>query len=177
MSIAVLAAFGYRLLVAAAPPATRRIVLPFVATLLLAEYRVTLALAPYPNTPPEVYRMLAAQPRGVVLECPAPRVDALPGNDARYTYMSTFHWFPLVNGYSGIYPVSYLRRLERLREFPGETSIRQMRADGVTYIIVHASGYSDWEFSQIATHLRASGMAELGTYSDGIAPAALFRAP
>jgi hypothetical protein len=91
--------------------------------------------------------------------------------------MSTFHWFPLVNGYSGVYPPSYVNRLERLRDFPGDTSIWQMRADGVKYVIVHASGYSEAELAQIRARLAAAGMAELGTYSDGVAPATLFRSP
>jgi hypothetical protein len=177
MFVAVLAAYGYRLLVAAASPATRRVVLAVVALALLAEYRVALALVPYPGAPPELYRVLAAQPRGLVLECPAPRVDALPGDDARYAYMSIFHWFPLVNGYSGVYPPSYLRRLEQLRDFPGDTSIRQIQTDGVKYVIVHASGYAEADFSEIRARLRAVGMAEVGTYSDGVARAVLFRTP
>jgi hypothetical protein len=174
MFVALLSAYGYRLLVCGRSPLTRRTVLGIVALALLAEYRVTLTLVPYPNTPPEVYRVLGAQPRGVVLECPAPHVDALPGDDARYAYMSTFHWFPLVNGYSGVYPPSYLHRLERLSHFPDDTSIEQMRADGVQYVIVHASRYSGTELAQIRTRLGAAGMAELGTYSDGVAPATLF---
>jgi hypothetical protein len=88
--------------------------------------------------------------------------------------MSTFHWFPLVNGYSGVYPPSYLNRLERLRHFPDDASIEQMQADGVRYVIVHASRYSGTELAQIRTRLGAAGMAELGTYSDGVAPATLF---
>jgi hypothetical protein len=175
MSVAVLAAYGYRLIVTARSPTARRAVFAIVVLALLVEYRVTLTLAPYPNAAPELYRILGAQPRGVVLECPVPHVDALPGNDARYAYMSTFHWFPLVNGYSGVYPPSYLHRLERLRDFPGEASIRQMRTDGVQYVIVHTAGYSETELVQITMRFRAVGMAELGTYSDGAAPATLYR--
>jgi len=175
MFLAVLSAYGYRAIVAARSPAVRRTVLAIVAAALIAEYRVNVALAMYPNTPPEVYRTLAAQPPGVLLEYPVPRVDALPGDDARYAYMSTFHWFPLVNGYSGVYPLSYLNRLSRLRSFPDDVSLEQMRADRVRFVIVHASGYSETEFARIRARLAAAGMAELGTYSDGAAPATLFR--
>ena len=98
---------------------------------LIAEYHVAFELAAYANTAPPVYRILAHQPRGVVAEFPVPRADALPGDDAEYAYMSTFHWFPLVNGYSGIYPPSYLARLEQLAGFPDDRSIRQLRRDGV----------------------------------------------
>jgi hypothetical protein len=177
MFVSVLSAYGYRALVAARSPAARRVLLAIVALALSAEYRVTVALAMYPNTPPEVYRILGTQPRGILLEYPVPRADALPGDDARYAYMSTFHWFPLVNGYSGVYPPSYLNRLARLRGFPDDESLAQMRADRVTFVIVHTSGYSEAELARIRTRLAAAGMAELGTYSDGAAPAALFRSP
>jgi hypothetical protein len=175
MFVALLAAYGYRLLVAALSPAARRAVLGVVALMLLTEYHVTLTFVPYPNSAPEVYRVLQAQPRGVVLEVPPPRANALPGDDARYAYLSVFYWFPIVNGYSGFYPSSYIARLERLRNFPDDASIRQIRADNVKYVIVHASGYSESDLSHITARLRAIGMAELGTYSDGIASAAIFR--
>jgi hypothetical protein len=177
MFVAVLAAYGYQLLVARWPPLKRRAVLAIVGVLLLVEYRASPALEPYVSSAPPLYRALAGQPRGVVLELPVPRVNEMPGDEARYAYLSTFCWFPLVNGYSGFFPASYLERLDRLRHFPDERSLRQIRADGVTYVIVHASGYSDIELSQITARLRALGMAELGTYSDGVAPATLFRAP
>jgi hypothetical protein len=177
MFVAVLAAYGYQLLVARWSPPKRRAMLAVVGVLLLVEYRASPALEPYVSSAPPLYRALAGQPRGVVLELPVPRVNEMPGDEARYAYLSTFYWFPLVNGYSGFFPASYLERLDRLRHFPDERSLRQIHADGVKYVIVHASGYSEIELSQISARLRALGMAELGTYSDGVAPAILFRAP
>jgi hypothetical protein len=176
MFVAVLAAYGYRLLVSGQPRTVRRAVLAVATIVLLAEYRVTFALAPYPNAAPEIYGVLAMQPRGVVLELPVPHVDALPGDEGRYAYASTFHWFPLVNGYSGVYPASYLARLERLRDFPGEASLRQIQIDGVRYVVVHHAGYSEAERSRIWEGLAGIGMAELGTFSDGAGSATLFRA-
>jgi hypothetical protein len=176
MFAAVLAAYGYRLLVSAQPRAVRRAALVVATIVLLAEYRVTFVLTPYPNSAPEIYRVLAMQPRGVVLELPVPHVDALPGDEAHYAYSSTFHWFPLVNGYSGVYPPSYLARLERLRDFPGEASLRQIQADGVRYVVVHHASYSEVERSRVRKGLAAIGMAELGTFPDGAGPATLYRA-
>jgi hypothetical protein len=176
MFVAVLAAYGYRLLVSAQPRAVRRAVLAVTTIVLLAEYRVTFGLMPYPNRAPEIYRVLAMQPRGVVLELPVPHVEALPGDEAHYAYSSTFHWFPLVNGYSGVYPPSYLARLERLRDFPGEASLRQIQADGVRYVVVHQAEYSEAERSHVREGLAAIGMAELGTFPDGAGAATLYRA-
>ena len=101
---------------------------------LLVEYHVTFPLTRYPNTVPPIYRILAHQPRGIVAEFPAPRADALPGHDAEYAYMSTFHWLPLVNGYSGVYPQSYLARLDRLLAFPDARALAQLRRDNVAYV-------------------------------------------
>ena len=45
-----------------------------------------------------------------------PRIELLPAHDARYAYMSIFHWKRLVNGYSGYYPPSYLARMHAARD-------------------------------------------------------------
>jgi hypothetical protein len=176
MFLGVLAAFGYHAIVASRSPAFRRALVIFLVLGLLVEYRVTLGLAAYPNEAPAIYRVLARQPRGVVAEFPVPRVDALPGDDAKYAYMSTFHWFPLVNGYSGIYPRSYLSRLERLRTFPDETSMTQLRRDGVRYVIVHGSSFTAPAFSELRARLRDGGaLTELGSFDDWDGPAVLYQ--
>jgi hypothetical protein len=177
MFVAVLAAYGYRIVVSAQPSTVRRLVLLAVAGFLLAEYHVTLTFSPYANEAPMLYRALAAQPRGLVIEFPVPRADSLPGDDAQYAYMSTFHWFPLANGYSGFYPPSYLVLLDRLRGFPGDTALRQLSADRVRYVVVHQDGYSGTDLGRIRTRLAAIGMVQVGTYPDGDSVAILYRVP
>ena len=91
-----------------------------IAAVLLAR---VLGGAASPRAFPERRRRLSMpgsrqQPRGVVAEFPMPMPDTLPGHEPRYAYMSTFHWMPLLNGYSGYYPPSYLTRLSSLRTFP-----------------------------------------------------------
>ncbi|HTI37858.1 MAG TPA: hypothetical protein VL484_09885 [Vicinamibacterales bacterium] len=117
----------------------RRIACAAIVVLALAaEYRVSLPLSDeYPNTAPAVYRLLARQPPGVVAEFPMPKLTALPGSDPQYLYCSIFHWFPLVNGYSGVYPRSYLFRLNHMREFPDSRSFLQLELDNVRYIVLH----------------------------------------
>ena len=173
--LAVLAAYGHAVLEQVVPPAFRRIAAVGIAAVLLLEYWVApLALVPYPNAAPPLYAWLAHQPRGLVLELPAPHPDTLPGEDPRYSYMSTFHWMPLVNGYSGFYPASYASRLEALRGFPDDRALRQMRADGVRYVIVHAAGYPPDALERIRTFLAAAPAAELGSFNDGRADATVF---
>jgi hypothetical protein len=136
MFLAILAGAGYTALHQSVPRAARRALPVLFAGVLLAEYFVApLTLVPYENEPPPLYEFVARLPAGAVAEFPLP--ERLPGPDPRYAYMSTFHWKPLVNGYSGYYPPSYLRQIGRLRSFPDRDSIGALRRIGVAYVIVH----------------------------------------
>ena len=77
-----------------------------------------------------LYEFLARLPDGNVLELPLPRPDGLPFHDASYLYTSTFHWKTLVNGYSGYYPPSYIRRLVTQHP-PLAEALDQIRDDNV----------------------------------------------
>src|SRR5262245_24240367 len=137
--LAVLSGFGYTNLVAALRARSRVIVLVILLSAVLLEYFTTLSLVTYPNITPPIYRLLASQPPGVVAEFPTAR----PGLDAKYAYLSIFHWKPLVNGYSGFSPPSYDRRLQDLRGFPDPFSLRVLRRADVRYLVVHEKGYDD----------------------------------
>jgi hypothetical protein len=174
MGLAVLAAYGYAALMTGRSAAIRRAAFAVVACAMLLEYRTRLVVAAFPNVAPPVYRVLARQPPGVVAEFPVPRADALPGPDPRYAAMSIFHWFPLANGYSGNYPASYLARIDRLHDFPGPDAMRQLRRDGVRYVIVHAAGYSPADLDAIHAAFLAAGTAELVEQGDGEGQAHVF---
>jgi hypothetical protein len=88
--------------------------------------------------------------------------------------MSTFHWFPLVNGYSGVFPRSYLALLVKLQTFPDEPSIRQLRDRGVRYVIVHGADFRPEDWLHLHDRLAELGVKELGRF-DGLAgPATLY---
>ena len=176
MFLGVLTAYGYQALAEGRPRLVRVALAALLALGLMAEYRVTPVIAPFTNTAPPVYRILAHQPPGVVAEFPVPRADTLPGDEAEYAYMSTFHWFPLVNGYSGNYPPSYLARLGRLTEFPDDRSLRQLRQDNVAYVVVHGSSYPEPAFQNLRTRIQLDGaLVELGSFDDGNGRAVLYR--
>ena len=172
----VLAAYGYAR-VAAAWPKARYVLAGLVIGVLLLEYHATLPLVAYANEPPAVYRILARLPQGRVVEFPMPLPQTLPGNEAEYQYMSTFHWKPLVNGYSGTYPPSYLRRLDELHAFPDERAVRQLRRDDVTYAIVHVSAYDAGEAARILAALDSQAWPRVGAFSDGSGDAVLYLVP
>ena len=175
--LAVLSAFGYTFLVAALRRRSRLILLLVLLAAVLLEDFTTVPLVTYPNTAPPVYRLLASQPPGVLAEFPMPRADTLPGQDPKYGYLSIFHWKPIVNGYSGFYPPTYLRRIQNLRRFPDPYSLRVLRREGVRYVMVHETGYAGGrtQYEQTLSTLDADeGVRNLGVFSDGEGDAALY---
>ena len=173
--LAVLAAYGYVALAALLPRFARPILAIALGLAMLMEYRVRpLELVPYPNDPPPLYAWLAQQPRGVVAELPM-TPDALPGSDPAYSYLSTFHWQPIVNGYSGFYPASYLSRLADTAEFPDERALRRLQRDGVRYLVVHLSGFPRQRRDEVLRVLREDfGLGELTRQSDGTGEAVVL---
>ena len=86
---------------------------------------------------PNVYALLAHEPGRVVLvEQPFYPPQAVFKN-AEYVLNSTAHWRPLMNGYSGFTPGSYVRFADAFRHFPREQAIEAMRSAGVTHVMVH----------------------------------------
>lgn len=171
--LAILAAYGYQMSVCRLRPAARAAICGALLAGMLAEYATSFPLAEFPSTPPAVYRVLARQPLGVVAEVPM----AVPGEtrESRISYLSTFHWFPIVNGYSGNFPLSYLARIERMHEFPGPRALYQLRYDRVRYLIVHESAYDGARLDAIRDALGGAGAADLGGYDDGEGRARLYR--
>jgi hypothetical protein len=92
-----------------------------------------------PATAGPLQAWLAVQPRGGVLELPLPDSTNLPGRDAEYAYLSTFHWQPMVNGYSGNVPPHYMRLLRALESAGAVDASEVLRNAGVRYVVVHAS--------------------------------------
>lgn len=175
--LGLLAAYGYAALERSMGRWGKRALAGTVCAVLMLEYWVApLRLVPYPNAAPPLYAWLAQQPQGVVAELPIPPHDALPGAEARFAYMSTFHWMPLVNGYSGYYPPSYLHTLDRLSTFPDDSSIAALWKIGVRYVIVHTAYYPGDEAETVLADLATQpSLTELGRFNDGVADAVVYR--
>jgi len=176
LCLGMLAAYGCAALRPYVTPRVRRTLTALFTAIVLLEYWVApLHLVAYDNKPPAVYRWLAQQPRGVVAEFPVPLAGGLPYQEALYAYMSTFHWMPLLNGYSGYYPPAYLQRLHRLESFPDARSIEQLRIAGVRYVLVHSGGYTPEERAEVVEALLFKfGLAHLGDFEDGWGHATVF---
>ena len=109
---------------------------------------------------PAVYTWLAAQPdEPPVVELP---MQSILGTIRRpafhesvYMVHSTRHWKPLLNGYAGIEPASYLDLREQARRFPSRESIDAFRSRGARYVIVHRGGFGPNKWERIERELPA----------------------
>ena len=115
---------------------------------------------------PAVYRFLEAlqRPGTVLVEFPFGE----PGYEVRYMFYSTTHWHPLLNGYSGTFPLSYGLRSALLRhplQNP-ERAWERLREDGATHAVVHSSLYAGTEGADIGGWLLSRG-AKMVSSTDG----------
>ena len=85
--------------------------------------------------------MLAQREPGVVAEFPFffNRVD-FPRH-AYYMLNSTYHWRPLVNGYSDLIPEDFRRSVVRLSTFPSRDAFRLLQEKRTRYAIFHLRFY------------------------------------
>jgi len=85
---------------------------------------------------PGLYTLLTSEPRVVLAEVPFYPPQAVFEN-AEYVLNSTSHWRPLMNGYSGYTPGSYVEYSAVFWYFPRDYAIDAMRRAGVTHVMVH----------------------------------------
>lgn len=157
VALAALAAFGWARLMRGRSPRTIAVATTLAAIFLLAEYRTHLdAWLEIPKKPAEVYAWLAQQPRSVVAEVPFAKADALHSiSDGLYMFNSTTHWQPIVNGYSGFFPRTFMDLAENTRHFPDEQSIAYLKRRGVDLIVVHGGLIGPEAFGDMTAALLA----------------------
>jgi hypothetical protein len=148
-ALAVLAAEGVQRLIASIRGQSWRVApaIGFVAMVLLESATIPLALKDVPKLP-NLYALLANEPRVVLMEWPMPRPSSLGiTHEPFYMFASTLHWQSLVNGYSGFYPSSYIRFLEITETFPSKEVVEYLRKASVRYVLLHSEfdpgGYVD----------------------------------
>ena len=87
------------------------------------------------------YQRLAGLPRGVLLEFPFPYVSSNYHNHAPAMFWSTYHWQPLVNGYSDLIPPDFHAIALPINGFPSPESFAIARARQVRYVLWHIDRY------------------------------------
>ncbi len=128
---------------------------------LLAEKFETRTVASLSNTIPEVYRKVGELPRGPILEVPIPRNPLFRDRRASLQmYYSTFHWRPLLNGYTGHAPPSYELIRTLAEQLPDPAALDLLcRMSGLRYVI----------YTRDENHQRwrsPDGLEELGRFGD-----------
>jgi hypothetical protein len=76
-----------------------------------------------------------------------------PFHEGEFQFLSSFHWYPLVNGYSGNWSDRHVAFLERVQDFPDEEAIGSLREAGVKYVLVHERYLGRDQFAQTVARL------------------------
>ena len=103
--------------------------------------RVPMAFVRFEGLSP-IYAALAREPGAVVAELPFPEPGRVAAN-APAVHASIAHWRPLLNGYSGYTPASYVAHYVAFQSFPDPAAVHALRAAGVTHIVVDVSKLPD----------------------------------
>lgn len=143
-AVAALGAFGLLVLqtkFAARPRVATAITAAALALVTVEALRIPVGYS-RPHASPPMYQVLRDEPNAVLLELPLYHPSRFQLN-APYMLHATLHWRPLVNGYSGFLPASYITHYERLGSFPDDASLAYLRQLGVTHVAVHAAGFRD----------------------------------
>jgi hypothetical protein len=93
---------------------------------------------PQPFAVPAVYRQVATLPPGAVLSLPDYANTPLWFLEADYSYFSTAHWHPAVNGDSREWPATFLDMMARIKSFPEPAAAAEMRDVRIAYVVLHA---------------------------------------
>lgn len=149
LAIAVLGGLTVTRLQEMLPQTGRRPILGVLLALALADS--TVGALPMADAPPvsRAVRQLAVLPRAPVAEFPYFAGSADRHRHTEYMLMSTFHWQPLVNGYSDYMPPAAATDMLALRTFPAPEAWRALRAHGVRYVLVHWGLYSRDELESL----------------------------
>jgi hypothetical protein len=135
LPVAVFASLGVTWLLRRRGPMARNAMTVLVFGLLIAEYRMVPDLWPTPSMSPTLW---VAPTDAVIAEFPVAAPDRLDQNfDVHYMVSHIGDWRTMLNGYSGHYPVGYIRFLEESREFPATNSIARLLARGATHVAIH----------------------------------------
>ena len=180
MSAGVLAGFGLTRLASVARASKARwgsAVAGLALGITALEYATKpMTLVPVSTAPSAVAAWLASQPPGLVAEFPAPGPIAEGIPEVYYQYESTFHWKPLLNGYSGMYPTPYVQWIQAMRSFPDDTSIAALAERRVSYITLRERYFPAGEYQRIVRALATrTDLVAFGPFADGTGEARAYR--
>jgi hypothetical protein len=105
------------------------------------------ARIPVAEAVPSTYSWLAEQSPAPILELPMAFTPG--GPQLEYQYLSTYHWHPTPDGYSGFIPPKHGQIVYEMERFPSERSISLLQALHVRYVVLHADRYPPQRWPQM----------------------------
>jgi hypothetical protein len=164
LSLAVLAGYGVAALQRRSPARTVRLgIVAALAGVAVLESLVWPAAhaepVPVGEGVPAVYRWLADRTEGPILELPMAFTPDGPRLD--YQYLSTYHWQPTPDGYSGFIPPKHGQIAYEMERFPSERSVSLLQALDVGYVVIHTDRYPASRWSEMETALAQVGALKL----------------
>lgn len=150
--------------------ARRRVLVAAVLTLLVAaENGAQTERWGWPSWPvsemdpvPHAYTVLATLPRGSVVQYPFPYNSSDLHNHSKAMLASTFHWQPMVNGYSDVIPGDMYAIMLPINGFPDEPSFKIFAERKVRYVI--------WDLRTYDAVSRATLLARFPAYAKYLKP-------
>jgi hypothetical protein len=116
---------------------------------------------------PEIYRYLRSLPDTTV-------VAELPFTDlwynTRYLLFSTYHWHPIVNGFTSFFPPAYIERVRWLVNpvrTPDE-AWRALRSGETTHVVVHTGAWDAGYVQQLDEWLTSRGARSHGSFDGAV---------
>jgi hypothetical protein len=135
--LAILAALGTTRLLARRSPRSRGTLTAALLLCVTAEQWLgPIRTTPFSGIPPIYDRLRDDGGRVLLVEAPFYPGEAAFEN-GEYILNATGHWHDVMNGYSGVAPMSYRTHAESFWFFPESWAVDAIRAAGATHVMVH----------------------------------------
>jgi len=136
----------------------RRVLIPLILVAVVIElWPLPARLVRVPGSVrelPEIYQQIEALPKdATLLELPLARGSSEINmeREARSLYYSTFHWHPIVNGYSGFLPLANIGLDQVVARSEPETLLSAFRTFGIQYVLTRESALNEQEKKRLKT--------------------------
>lgn len=153
-ALAVFTAIAAAALLQKVPAGRRRWVAAVVALAVVGELSTRVRYLPARDVPP-AYKVLATSERGPVAEFPFYHSPEDRFRHTLYMLGSTWHWQPLINGYSDFIPPDFVEGAPVLMSFPTDESIAWLQERGARYAVFHLGLYDQASREALKMRLRA----------------------
>jgi hypothetical protein len=102
---------------------------------------------------PPIYDSLPEDRNTVLVDLPFPRRDGTTRGEYAFLYFATFHHRRLVNGGSGFYPHWYDPLAAKMKNFPTDETMAELKQHGAQYLVLHGYFYDGDDFEKVSEAL------------------------